>query len=115
MKSDVTNVALAEKPKIVETSPAEILEQKPLRTGSPRGVLLVLAAAAVVLMVVIAFGIHSRLAAETRVQQATGQAADSNRDCDTSATGRIALKSWCYRAIPKPSSILQFMHEPTDI
>jgi len=75
MKSDVTNVALAEKPKIVETSPAEILEQKPLRTGFPRGVLLVLAAAAVVLMVVIAFGIHSRLAAETRLQQATGQAA----------------------------------------
>ena len=75
MKSDVTNVALAEKPKIVETSPTEIPEQKPLRTGSPRGVLVVLAAAAVVLMVVIAFGIHSRLAAETRVQQATDQAA----------------------------------------
>ena len=39
-----------------------------------------LRAAVVVLMVVVAFGIHSRLAAETRLQQATVQAAIPSRD-----------------------------------
>jgi RND family efflux transporter MFP subunit len=75
MKFDETNATPVEKPEIVETNPAEIPEQKSLRTGLPRGVLVLLAAAAVVLAVVIVFGIHSRLAAETRLQQATDRAA----------------------------------------
>ena len=75
MKSDQTNVAPREKLEIVQTNPPEIPEQKPLRTGLPRGVLVLLAVTAVVLAVVIVFGIHSRLAAETRLQQVTDQTA----------------------------------------
>jgi len=75
MKSDETNATPAEKSEVAEANPAEIPEQKPLRTGLPRGVLVLLGAAAVVLAVVIVFGIHSRLAAETRLQQATSEAA----------------------------------------
>jgi RND family efflux transporter MFP subunit len=75
MKSDETNATQVEKPEIVETNPAEIPEQKPVRTGLPRGVLPLFAAAAVVLAIVIVLGIHSRVAAETRLQQTTLQAA----------------------------------------
>jgi RND family efflux transporter MFP subunit len=75
MKSDETSATSAEIPEIVETTPAGIPEQKPLRTGLPRGVLVLLAAAAVVLAIVVVFGIHSRVAAQTRLQQATFQAA----------------------------------------
>src|SRR6202046_4263304 len=75
MKSDETNATQVEKPEIVETNPAELPEQKPVRTGLPRGVLPLFAAAAVVLAIVIVLGIHSRVAAETRLQKATGQAA----------------------------------------
>src|ERR1700731_4147024 len=75
MKSDETNATQVEKPEIVEANPAEIPEQKPVRTGLPRGVLPLFAAAAVVLAIVIVLGIHSRVAAETRLQQTTLQAA----------------------------------------
>jgi RND family efflux transporter MFP subunit len=75
MKSDETNATPAERSEVVEANPAEIPEQKPLGTGLPRSALVLLGAAAVVLAVVIVFGIHSRLAAETRLQQATSEAA----------------------------------------
>jgi RND family efflux transporter MFP subunit len=75
MKSDVTNATPVEKPEIVETNPATTPEQTPLRKGLPRGVLVLLAAAAAVLAVVIVLGIYSRVAAETRLQQATSEAA----------------------------------------
>ena len=75
MKSDVTNATPVEKQEIVETNPATTPEQTPLRKGLPRGVLVLLAAAAAVLAVVIVLGIYSRVAAETRLQQATDRAA----------------------------------------
>jgi len=75
MKSDETNATPAEKSEVVEANPAEIPEQKPLGTGLPRSALVLLGVAAVVLAVAIVFGIHSRLAAETRLQQATSEAA----------------------------------------
>jgi RND family efflux transporter MFP subunit len=61
--------------KVAETSPAEISETKPPQGKLPRGGLIVLTATALVVTIVVVFGIHSRVAAETRLQQATFQAA----------------------------------------
>src|ERR1700728_114227 len=61
--------------KVAETSPGDISETKPPQAKPPRGGLVVLGAAVLVLVIVVVFGIHSRVAAETRLQQATSQAA----------------------------------------
>jgi RND family efflux transporter MFP subunit len=61
--------------KVAETSPGDISETKPPQGKPPRGGLVVLGATVLVLVIVVVFGIHSRVAAETRLQQATSQAA----------------------------------------
>jgi RND family efflux transporter MFP subunit len=79
MKSDETNVIETETTKVVETNPSvsstSSSEEKLTQKGLPKGAIAVLAAAAVALAVVIVVGIYSRVAAETRLQQATNQAA----------------------------------------
>jgi RND family efflux transporter MFP subunit len=60
--------------KAAETSP-ESSETKPPQGKHPRSSLIVLTATALVVAIVVVFGIHSRVAAETRLQQATLQAA----------------------------------------
>jgi RND family efflux transporter MFP subunit len=61
--------------KVAETSPAEVSETKPPQGKIPSSGLVVLIATALVLAIVVVFGIHSRVAAETRLKQATLQAA----------------------------------------
>jgi RND family efflux transporter MFP subunit len=80
MKSDETNVIALQTPRTKETTPAgtrlvETAAEKPTPRKFPKAALMLLAAAAVVLATVLVFGIHSRVAAETRLQQATDQAA----------------------------------------
>ncbi|MGA8621536.1 MAG: efflux RND transporter periplasmic adaptor subunit [Candidatus Sulfotelmatobacter sp.] len=75
MKSDATNAIAIEMTKVTEASPGEISEAKPPQRKFSRGVVVLLTATAVVVAIVVVFGIHSRLAAETRLQQATNQAA----------------------------------------
>ena len=71
-KIDLTKIDAT---KAAETSPAEISETKPPQGKFPRSGLIVLGATALVVAIVVVFGIHSRVAAETRLQQATFQAA----------------------------------------
>jgi RND family efflux transporter MFP subunit len=75
MKSDETNATAMGATQGAETSPAEISETKPPQGKLPKSALVVLGAAAVMVAIVVVFGIHSRVAAETRLQQATFQAA----------------------------------------
>ena len=89
MKSDETNATVVDPTKIdptkaatkidatkvAETSPAETSETKPPQAKFPRSGLVVLGATALVVAIVVVFGIHSRVAAETRLRQATFQAA----------------------------------------
>jgi RND family efflux transporter MFP subunit len=75
MKWDETNAIPKEKTKMTETSPAEIPETKPLQREFPKGALVVIAAMGLVVVIVVAFGILSRVAAETRLQRDTLQAA----------------------------------------
>lgn len=75
MKSDKTNViASGTTEEVGGMSPAPIAA-KPREHSLPRGVLVLLAATLVVLAVVVVFGIHSRLAAETRLEGVTDQTA----------------------------------------
>jgi RND family efflux transporter MFP subunit len=60
---------------VAETIPAEISETKPPQGKFPKSALIVLGATALVIAIVVVFGIHSRLVAETRLQEATSQAA----------------------------------------
>jgi RND family efflux transporter MFP subunit len=75
MKSDETNAIPNDTTEATEMRPAEISGTKPPQTKFPKGALVVLAAMAVVIVIVVVFGILSRVAAETRLQQATLQAA----------------------------------------
>jgi multidrug efflux pump subunit AcrA (membrane-fusion protein) len=61
--------------KITETAVAEEINGKATQRTLPRSVPLFLAAAAGVLVAVVFFGIHSRMTAETRLAEATDQAA----------------------------------------
>jgi RND family efflux transporter MFP subunit len=58
-----------------DTRPAAVAEQKPSPPRLPKGVLVLIAATAFVLAVVVVFGIHSRVAAEARLERVTEQAA----------------------------------------
>jgi RND family efflux transporter MFP subunit len=75
MNSNDTNSIAVDTPKIPDTSPAEAPETKPPLGKFSRSGLIVLGATALVVAIVIVFGVHSRVAAETRLQQATFQAA----------------------------------------
>ena len=57
-----------------ETSLSETSETTSSPAKFPRGVLVVLAATAIVIAIVVVFGVHSRLGAETRLRQATLEA-----------------------------------------
>jgi RND family efflux transporter MFP subunit len=75
MKSDETNAIATDTTKAIETSSAEVSQTKPPERQFPRGSLILLGATALVVATVVVFGIHSRVAAETLLQQATLQAA----------------------------------------
>jgi RND family efflux transporter MFP subunit len=75
MKPDESNTIALDATKVADTSPGEISETKAPQGKFSRGGLVVLTAAALVAAIVVVFGIYSRLAAETRLQQATFQAA----------------------------------------
>lgn len=60
---------------VAEISPEETSGTKPPQGKVPRGGLIVLGAMALVVAIVVVLGIHSRVGAETRLQQATFQAA----------------------------------------
>ena len=78
MELNQSKATVSDATKIAGTSPAEISETKPPQRKFPRGGLIVLGATAVVVAIVVVFGIHSRVAAETRLQQATFRAAVSS-------------------------------------
>jgi multidrug efflux pump subunit AcrA (membrane-fusion protein) len=78
MNSNDTNSIAVDTTKIPDTSPAEVPETKPPLGKFSRSGLIVLGATALVVAIVIVFGVHSRVAAETRLQQATFQAAISS-------------------------------------
>jgi RND family efflux transporter MFP subunit len=78
--TETTTLSLEETKVVGEnivTEPTAIPVSRQTLAGKtlPRGVVLVLAAAAVAIAVVIPFGIHARVAAATRLAQATTQAA----------------------------------------
>ncbi|MGA2391305.1 MAG: efflux RND transporter periplasmic adaptor subunit [Candidatus Sulfotelmatobacter sp.] len=75
MKSEESNAMAPDMTKAPETSTAEVSETKPPQAKFSRSGLLALIAVAVVVAIVVVFGILSRLAAETRLQQSTDQAA----------------------------------------
>lgn len=75
MESNQNQAAVIDATKVAETSPAEISEGKTPRGKFPRDGLVVLGVTALVIAIVVVFGIHSRVAAETRLQEATLQAA----------------------------------------
>jgi RND family efflux transporter MFP subunit len=75
MNSNDTNSIAVDTTKVPETSPAEVPETKPPLGKFSRSGLIVLGATALVVAIVIVFGIHSRVAAETRLQQTTFQTA----------------------------------------
>jgi RND family efflux transporter MFP subunit len=75
VKSEEKNTVELGTPEAAETRPAAAPEQKSSPPRLPRGVLVLLAATAVVLAVVVVFGIHSRVAAEARLERVTDQAA----------------------------------------
>jgi RND family efflux transporter MFP subunit len=75
MNSGDTNAIATDTTKVTETSPAKISETKPPQRTLPKGALVVLAAMALVVAIVIVLGIHSRVAAESRLQQSTLEAA----------------------------------------
>jgi RND family efflux transporter MFP subunit len=75
INSNDTDSIAVDTTKVPETSPAEVPETKPPIGKFSRSGLIVLGATGLVVAIVIIFGIHSRVAAETRLQQATFQAA----------------------------------------
>lgn len=74
-KSNDTNARTVEHTKIIETGDVEPIDEKVSGKTLPRGVALFLAAAAVAVAVVVFLGIHSRVAAATRLAQVTHQGA----------------------------------------
>src|ERR1700691_3514343 len=75
MKSDESNAIATDTARAIETSPAEVSQTKPPERMFSGGGLIVLGATALVVAMAVVFGIHSRVAAETRLQQVTLQAA----------------------------------------
>jgi RND family efflux transporter MFP subunit len=75
VKSEEKNTVEVGATEAAETRSTAVPEQKPSPPRLPRGVLVLLAATAVVLAVVVVFGIHSRVAAEARLERMTDQAA----------------------------------------
>src|SRR5580704_1083550 len=75
MELNQSKATVSDATEVAGTSPAEISETKPPQGKFPRGGLIVLGATALVVAIAVVFGIHSRVAAETRLQQATFQAA----------------------------------------
>ena len=75
MNSDESNAIAIDTTKVAETSPAKMPVTRFPHRKFPRNGLVVLAATALAVGMVIIFGIHSRVAAETRLQQVTFQAA----------------------------------------
>jgi RND family efflux transporter MFP subunit len=75
MELNQSKATVSDATEVAGTSPAEISETKPPQGKFPRGGLIVLGATALVVAIVVVFGIHSRVAAETRLQQATFRAA----------------------------------------
>jgi RND family efflux transporter MFP subunit len=75
MESNQDGATVIEATKAAETSAVEVSETKSPQGKFPRGGLIILGASALVIAVVVVFGIHSRVAAETHLQQATLQAA----------------------------------------
>lgn len=75
MESNQDGATVIDATKAAETSAVEVSETKSPQGKFPRGGLIVLGASALVIAIVVFFGIHSRVAAETRLQQATLQAA----------------------------------------
>jgi len=75
MESNQSQATVSDATRVAETSPAEVSKTKPRQGKAPRGGLIVLGATALVVATVVVFGIHSRVAAETRLQQATDRAA----------------------------------------
>jgi RND family efflux transporter MFP subunit len=61
--------------KVAQAATAEVTDAEAPRAALPRAVPIVLIAGAVILAVVIVFGIHSRVRAEARLARATDQAA----------------------------------------
>lgn len=74
-KATVIDPTTTDATKVTEASPAENSEPKTPQKTVSKGGLIALGATALVVAIVIVFGIHSRVAAETRLQQATVQAA----------------------------------------
>jgi RND family efflux transporter MFP subunit len=75
MESNQDRATVIDATKVAETSPTGISETKAPHGKFRRGGLIVLGAMALVIAIVVVFGIHARVAAETRLQQATLQAA----------------------------------------
>ena len=75
MKSDESNAIPTDTTKATETSAGEASKTMPPQKKLPKSALVVLGAMALVIAIVIVFGIYSRVAAENRLQQATLQAA----------------------------------------
>jgi RND family efflux transporter MFP subunit len=75
MESNQSKETVSDLTTVAGTSPAEISQTKPPQGKFPRGGLMVLGAMALAVVIVVVFGIHSRVAAETRLQQATVRAA----------------------------------------
>lgn len=75
VKTEEKNVVVSGTTEATEMKLAVTLEQTPSSPSLPRGVLILLTAMAVVIAVVVVFGIHSRLAAESRLERVTDQAA----------------------------------------
>jgi RND family efflux transporter MFP subunit len=75
MESNQSKATVSDATEVAGTSPAEIPETKPPQGKFPRGGLFVAGATALVVVIVVVFGIYSRVAAETRLQQTTFRAA----------------------------------------
>jgi len=75
MKSDETNAVLPGARGAAEISRTPPAPEKPFQAPLPKSILVLLAAVALLLAVVVVLGIHSRLAAETRLEHVTDQAA----------------------------------------
>jgi RND family efflux transporter MFP subunit len=74
-QSEPTNSMIVGETKITEVSVADPTDEKVSRKKFSRGVILFLAAAALALVVVVVFGVHSRTLAASRLVEATDQAA----------------------------------------
>ena len=74
-QSEHTNSMTVGETKIMEVSVADPTDEKVSKKSFSRGVILFLAAAALALVVVVVFGVHSRTLAASRLVEATDHAA----------------------------------------